>query len=124
MHDRLGEDGGGCRAVAGDVVGLSRDLVRQLSAHVGERLLELDLLGDSYAVVGDHRRPELLSDYHRAAARAEGNLQSVGQGVDALLQGASGVLIEYQLFGHRYLPFLARYRSGSGQIACSCGLCR
>ena len=41
--DRLGEHGGGGGAVAGDVVGLGRDLFQQLGAHVLVRVLELDV---------------------------------------------------------------------------------
>ena len=53
--DRLGEHGGGGGAVTGDVGGLGRDLAHHLGAHVLERVLELDLLGDGDAVLGDGR---------------------------------------------------------------------
>src|SRR5215203_902007 len=45
---------------SGDVVGLSGRLFEQLSAHVRKWVLELDLLGDGYAVVGHGRRAVLL----------------------------------------------------------------
>jgi len=53
--DGLGEDGGGGGAVAGDVAGLGGDLTDHLGAHVLEGVLELDLLGDADAVLGDRR---------------------------------------------------------------------
>ena len=82
-HHRLGQHGRGGGAVAGDVVGLGRGLLEHLGAHVLERVLELDLLGDRHAVVGDRRRAPLLVDGDVAAARAERDLDGVGQGVDA-----------------------------------------
>ena len=54
-HHRLGQDGRGGGAVAGDVVRLRRGLLEHLGAHVLERVLELDLLGDGHAVMGDGR---------------------------------------------------------------------
>ena len=53
--DRLGENGGGGGAVTGGVVGLRGDLAHHLGAHVLELVLELDLLGDGDAVLGDAR---------------------------------------------------------------------
>ena len=53
--DRLGEHGGGGGAVAGDVVGLRGHFAHHLRAHVLELVLELDLLGDGDAVLGDAR---------------------------------------------------------------------
>ena len=48
--DGLREHGRGGGAVAGDVAGLARDLTHHLRAHVLERILQLDLLGDGDAV--------------------------------------------------------------------------
>ena len=56
--DRLGQDRGGRGAVAGHVRGLARHLLDHLRAHVLERVLQLDLLRDGDAVLGDRRRPE------------------------------------------------------------------
>ena len=56
--DRLGEHGRGGGAVAGDVVGLRGDFAHHLGAHVLELVVELDLLGDGDAVLGDARRAE------------------------------------------------------------------
>src|SRR5690606_22120431 len=51
--NRLGQDGRGGGAVAGDIAGLAGDGVHELGAHVFEGLGKLDLLGDGDAVLGD-----------------------------------------------------------------------
>jgi hypothetical protein len=81
--DRLGEHGGRRGAVAGHVARLARDLAHHLRAHVLEAVLELDLLGDGDAVLGDRRRAEALLDDDVAALGAERDLHRVGEGVDA-----------------------------------------
>ena len=59
--DGLGQHGGGGGAVAGDVGGLGGDLLHHLRAHVGQLVLELDLLGDGDAVLGDRGRAPATS---------------------------------------------------------------
>ena len=86
VDDRLGQDGGGGGAVTGDVVGLGRGFLEELRAHVREVVLELDLLGDGDAVVGDGRGAELLVEGDVAALGTERGLDRVGQDVDALLE--------------------------------------
>ena len=99
--DRLGQHGRGGGAVAGDVVGLGGGLLEHLGAHVLEVVLELDLLGDGHAVVGDGGRAPLLVDGHVAAARAEGDLDGVGEGVDADLELSARLGVENEIFsGH------------------------
>src|SRR6185295_5726521 len=101
--DRLREHGRGRRAVAGDVGGLRGDLADHLRAHVLEGIRELDLLGDGDAVLGDRRRPELLLDDDVAALRAEGDLDRVGELVDAAKDRGPRVGGVGNLFGHGYL---------------------
>ena len=98
--DRLGKDDGGRRAVAGDVVGLGRDFLDELRAHVLERVLELDIAGDRDAVVGDRGGAELLVEDDVAALGPERDPDSVGQAVDAALEAPPGHVIEDQLLGH------------------------
>ena len=83
---RLAEDDRGGRAVAGDVVGLGRDFLEQLRAHVLERVVELDVASDGHAVVGDRRRAELLVEDDVAALRTDRDLDGVGEAVDAALE--------------------------------------
>src|SRR3954454_11183554 len=88
-NDRLGEDGGGGGAVAGDVVRRRGYLADELGALVLEDVLDLDLTSDRDAVVGDRRRAELLVEHHVAAARAERDLNGVRDGIDTGLEGLS-----------------------------------
>src|SRR3990172_8410797 len=111
--DRLGEDGGGGGAVAGDVVGLGGHLAGELGAHVLERVLEVDLLGDADAVVHHGWGPELPLEHDVAAAGAERHTHGVGQGVDAVPQAAARLLTEKQLFGW-HQDLLRRWNRGQG----------
>ena len=81
--DRLREHGGGGGAVARGVRRLARDFADHLRAHVLERILQVDFLGDRHAVLGDGRRSELLVEDDVAALGAERDLHRVGQLVDA-----------------------------------------
>ena len=83
---RLAEHDRGRGAVAGDVVGLGRDFLEQLRAHVLERIFELDVAGDGDAVVGDRRRAELLVEDDVAALRTDRDLDGIGELVDAALE--------------------------------------
>src|SRR4051812_37081035 len=95
--DRLREDRGGRRGVAGDVVGRRGDLADELGALVLEDVLDLDLAGDGDAVVRDRGSTELLVEDDVAAARAERHLDGVGDGVHALLEGLArvGVVLQF-----------------------------
>jgi hypothetical protein len=86
-------------ASTGHVGGLGRDLAHHLGAHVVVRLVQLDLLGDGHAVLGDGGRAPLLVEHDVAAARPEGDLDRLGQDLDALEDGLPGLLAEEQLLG-------------------------
>src|SRR5262249_13440873 len=90
----------GRRAVTGDVRGLGRDLLQHLRAHVLIRVLQLDLLGDGDAVLGDRGAAKLLVDDDVAPLRAQRRLHSLGHDVDALEERAPGLLVEFQLLRH------------------------
>jgi hypothetical protein len=94
VHDGLAEHGGGGGAVTGDVVGLGGDFLGELRPDVLERVLELDVLGDRDAVVGDGGRAELLVQHDVAAARAERHLHRVRQSVDAVAHRLARLLVE------------------------------
>src|SRR5581483_11681775 len=95
--------GGG--AVAGDVVGLGGDLLEELRAHVLERVLQLDLLGDGYAIVGNQGSAKLLVEHHVTALRSKRRPNRLGHGVDPALEIAARFLVEHKLFSsHRRLP--------------------
>ena len=126
--DRLGQHGGRGGAVARHIVGADRDFLGQLRAHVAERLIELDLAGDGHAVVDDQRRAELLVQHHIPPARAEGDLDRVGEGVDALAERLAGLHVEGELLGcHRVssrpaAPLLAARSGLASDFRRLCGL--
>src|SRR5581483_2486131 len=95
--DRLCEDGRGSRAVAGDVIRRRRDLAHELRALVLEDVLDLDLTGDRDAVVRDRRRAVSLVEHDVPTLRAKGDLDRVGQDVDAALERAACILVELEL---------------------------
>src|SRR5690606_2564365 len=105
-HDGLGQHGGGGGAVTGEVVGLRGHFAQHLRAHVLELVLELDLLGDGDAVLGDARRAEALVEHDVAALRAERDLDGVGERVDALEDAFARVAREFHVLGsHVEIPF-------------------
>ena len=99
-HQGLGQDGGGGGAVTRDVVGLLGDLLDELGADLLVGLLELDLLGDGHAVVGDRGGAPLLVEHDVAALGAQGDLDGVGEGVETALHAAAGLLVEGDDLGH------------------------
>ena len=102
--DRLGQNGGGGGAVAGDVGGLRSDLADHLGAGVLELVLQLDLLGDGDAVLGDRRRAELLLDDDVAALRSERHLDRVRELVDAAQDRLAGFFTVCNSLGHGVSP--------------------
>ena len=101
---RLAQDHRGGGAVAGDVVGLGRDLLEELRAHVLERVLELDVASDGDAVVGDRRGAELLVEDDVAALGADRHPDCVGEAIDAPLERATSGLVEDELLGQVEVP--------------------
>ena len=83
LDDRLSENRRGRGAVAGGVVGLGGDFAHHLRAHVLELVLELDLLGDGDAVLGDAGRAKRLVEDDVAAFRAERHPDGIGEDIDA-----------------------------------------
>ena len=100
-HHRPGEHGGGGGAVTGDVVGLLGDLLDELGADLLVGILEVDLLGDGHAIVGDRGGAPLLVEHDVAALRAEGDAHGVGQLVHAGFETAAGLFVEGDDLGHR-----------------------
>ena len=97
--DGLREHGGGGGAVAGDVGGLGGDFLHHLRAHVLELVLQLDLLGDRHAVLGDGRGAERALEHDVAALGAEGDFDGVGQDVQSMDHLGACVFVEAYFFG-------------------------
>ena len=94
----LRQDGGGGGAVAGGVGGLRSNLAHHLRAHVLERILQFDFLGDGDAVLGDGRAAELFLENDVAAAGAKRHLHGISQLVDAAQNRLTGIFAINNLF--------------------------
>ena len=99
-EDRLRQHGRGGGAVAGDVGRLARDFADHLRAHVLERILEFDFLGDGHAVLGDGGGAELLVEDDVAALGTERHLDGIGELVDAAQDCLPRLLAVDNLFSH------------------------
>ncbi len=83
MDQGLSQHGSGGGAVARDVIGLLGDFLDQLGADALVRVVEVDLLGDGNAIVGDGRSAVGLVQHHVAALRSKGDLDGIGELVEA-----------------------------------------
>ena len=99
FDDDLSQHGGGCRAVAGNVVGLGGRPFNQLGAHVLEGLGKFNLFGDGNPVIGDHRRSPFALQNHVAPIGAQGHFDGFGQLVNASQQGLLRILVMDNLLG-------------------------
>ena len=104
VHQRLGEHRSGGRPVTRDIVGLGGHLLGQLRPEVLVRVVELDLTGHGHAVIGNGRSAPLLVDDNVTALGAEGDLHSVGEGVDTALKRLACLLVEQKDLCHRCDP--------------------
>ena len=98
-HDRLGENGSGRRAVAGNFRRLGGNLLEHLRAHVFELIFKLDVLGDRHAVLGDAGRAERLIEHDVAALGPECHLHRVGENIDAAQHPIAGILGKLDVLG-------------------------
>ena len=85
--------------VAGRVSGLGSNFAHHLRAHVLELVVELDLLGDGDAVLGDAGCAERFVEHDVAALRTERHLHRVVQNVDAAQHAIAGIDAEFDFFG-------------------------
>ena len=90
VENDLCQNRGGRGAVTGLVVGLGGNLLHHLRTHVLDGLLQLDLLGDRHAVLGDLRSTEFLVDNDVAAFRTKCDLHRIGQSVHTFFQTFPG----------------------------------
>ena len=115
--DRLGHDGRRGGAVTGDVGGLAGDLLDHLRAHVLVLVLELDLLGDGDAVLGDRGRAEGLLDDDVAALGAERHLDGAGELRDPALHRLPSFLIKRDHLRGHVNPSRSMLNSGCADYA-------
>ncbi len=91
LENRFGQNRSGGRAVAGNIAGLAGGFLHQLGADVFVFVLELNFLGDGYAVLGNRRSPPSLIDHRVSPAGAQGRFHGPGQ-FDHTLQEDFSVL--------------------------------
>ena len=108
----LCQDGRRGGAVTGHVGCLGCDLAHHLGAQVLDGVLELDLLGNGDAVLGDDRRAELLLENDVTALGAEGYAHSGRELVDTAENPLPCFLMINNLFCHflNYLQAISRCR--------------
>ena len=68
-------------------------------------ILQIDLLRDGHAVLGDRRRSEVLADDDVAPLRPERDLDRVGQLIDAAEHRRRDEIAVDDLLGHDYFFF-------------------
>ena len=104
LSDRAGEHDRRGRAVAGLIGGFGRDLPHHLHAHVLELVVELDLPGDGYAVLGD-LGAERPVDRDVAPLGPERDAHRTRERVDAAQHSLARLERELDLLGgHRAPP--------------------
>ncbi len=87
-------------AITGIVVGLRRHLTHHLRTHVGERILQLHLLGYRNTILGNLRRTKLLVDNHVATLGAKCHLHSVAQRINTIFEKLASLYIISNLLCH------------------------
>ena len=85
-------------AVAGDIIGLGRNLAHHLRAHVLELVGKLDLFRHGHAILGNAWRAVALVQDHVATLRAERNLHCRGQYIDTTQHALTGIIAEPNVF--------------------------
>ncbi|KMS65550.1 hypothetical protein BVRB_034830, partial [Beta vulgaris subsp. vulgaris] len=115
-HDRLGQHGRGGGAVAGRVSGLGGDFAHHLRAHVLELVVELDLLGDGDAVLGDAGSAERLVEHDVAALRAERHLARRWRGCRRRAASCRGLDAEFDFFAC-HVGFLENETGGEERLS-------
>src|SRR5581483_6795440 len=103
----------GGRAVIGNDRGLGSNFAHHLGAHVFERLLEFDLLGDGHTVLGDRGCAEFLVNDHVPALGPERDRNCVGELIDAAQDRLTGIFAVNYLFCH--LLFLLEAENAAGK---------
>src|SRR5262249_1440947 len=76
------------------------DFTRHLRPQVFERILQIDLLGDGDAVLGNRRRSELPVEDDMATLGTKGDLDRVGQLIDAAQDGPTRLVTVHNLLCH------------------------
>jgi hypothetical protein len=100
--DRLRKNRSRRRSITGDVGRLARDFTHHAGAEILDRILQVDLLGDGDAVLGDGGRSEFLVEHDVAALGAERHLDCVRQLIHAAKQRVTRTLAVDDLLCHSF----------------------
>ena len=101
-EDCLGEDGGGGGPVSGVLGRLAGDLLDHLGACILVGILQLDLLGDGHAVLGDGGGAEGFFKHHNSTRGAEGYPNRAGELANASQDHLTGFGVVGDLFGSHW----------------------
>src|SRR5262245_14956465 len=97
-HDRLRQHARRRGPITGNVVGLLGGLAHHLCAHVLELIFKLDFLGDRDAVLGRARGTKRLLEHDIAALGSQGDLDGIGENVDAAQHALAGFGRKFDVF--------------------------
>ena len=100
----LSQNGSCGGTVTGNIIGLGSDLLYQLSAHVFEAVLKLDLLCDGNAVVCDQGSTEGLIKNNISALGAQGDPYCIGKLIYALFHLLAGIYTVFNILSHFFFP--------------------
>src|SRR6266536_1054894 len=101
-NQRLGKHCRRGRAVAGNVIISLRDFLDELCADLLPWILELDLLGNRYTVIGDRWGAPLLLEDDIASLGPKRHLYGIGELIHAAFEAPPGLFIERDHLGsHR-----------------------
>ena len=89
-HHGLSQNGGGCGAIAGFVLGFRGHLLHQLGAQIFEGIVKLDLTSNGVTVIDDVWSSEFLFEHHVAAPWTDRHADSVCQCIDTPLESTAG----------------------------------
>ena len=99
-YDGLCQNGCSCGTVTGNIVGLGSHLSYQLCAHVLIGILEVDLLRNGNAVVGDQRCTVALVQNHVSALRSKGYLNGICHCIYTCLESLPGLNTIFNFLSH------------------------
>ena len=115
LEDEASEDSGGGGTITSLVVNLGGNLLDEGGTNVVVAILELDILGDSDTILGDlwHAKSAVEDDV--AATGSKGNLNGIGESVDALEHECARISSELDVLGEVSLG-LGQESAGSGRV--------
>src|SRR5699024_3239590 len=97
---RLRQDGCGSSTVTCDIIGALGDFFYELGADFFVWVFQIDLTSDRYTIVGDSRSAPLFFWYDVTATRAQGDLDSLGEGIQTCFEAAACFFVKCNGLSH------------------------